>query len=105
MAYVSPLVLAEVLVLPLREGNRRLARAYRTLLARGGLFAHIPFDNEIAELAAGMRARIQRLKLADAVHGSAAIHAGCRALLSADKALKAAVKERIEVLAFDEIEV
>lgn len=70
---VSPLVLMECLVGPLRSGDFGLRDEYREFFA---MQAWLGLADEVFELAAELRARYN-LKTPDAIHLAAAIHHGC----------------------------
>ncbi len=102
-AYASLLVRAEILVLPLKTGNQAQIAFYRRLLDESGPLHSAPLTPAIADAAAALRAAHPSLKLLDALHLAAAIEAGCRVFVSGDVHLRAASKDRIAVLSYDEL--
>lgn len=80
---VSEILLAEVLVRPLREGNLELARFYRRLLTDLRSFRMVPVTRSVLLEAARLRSA-SRLKLADAIHLATAVRQGCKALVTLD---------------------
>jgi predicted nucleic acid-binding protein len=85
--HISALCMAELLVLPYRNGNRALAEDYLGLAARiTGLETH-PVSDAILDVAAVLRANINRLKLPDAIHLATASMARCDCFLTFDKGL------------------
>ncbi len=104
-AYASLLVRAEVLVLPLKTGNQAQIAFYRRLLDESGPIRMAALTPAVADAAAALRADHPALKLVDALHLAAAIEAGCRAFVSGDVRLRAAAKDRIAVLSYNELAV
>jgi predicted nucleic acid-binding protein len=102
-AWASPLVRAEVLVMPTRMGNDRLVAIYRELLSEPGTIRMAPVGSAAADASAAMRAERPSLKLLDALHIALALAAGCAAIISADRRLRAAAEHRIAVVDFDEL--
>lgn len=102
-AYASLLVRAEVLVLPLKTGNQAQIAFYRRLLDESGPIRMAALTPVVADAAAALRADYPALKLVDALHLSAAIEAGCQSFVSGDVRLRAAAKDRIAVLSYDEL--
>jgi predicted nucleic acid-binding protein len=92
---------AEVLVHPLRTGDRSLVRAYRSLLFGSDAMQTVPIGPGIGERAAGLRARY-RLRTPDALQLAASLAHGCEAFLTNDRALSRVTDLRIVVL--DELE-
>ncbi len=86
-AVVSPVTLAECLVLPYRQGNQRLAKLFFDLLTGGPGIEFFPLDETIAEKAAALRARYG-VTLADALQLACALTAGCEFFLTNDVRLQ-----------------
>lgn len=87
-AVVTPITIAEVVGGPLRSGRDALAERYRRVLTTGPNWLLRPIDDEIAMLAARLRAR-HALKLPDALQAATAVTAGCHALVTHDRDLGA----------------
>ena len=83
----SAIVLTEILVVCLREGNETRVQAYRTLLLETENLQVVPVDVAIAEEAARLRAAYN-LKTPDALMIATALQAGCEAFLTNDDALR-----------------
>lgn len=83
----SELTLAEVVVLPLRDGDDRLLTRYRDLFSHSDLIASVPITRTILERSGEIRAR-EGGKLADAIHLATAETSGCRVFLSSDKRIR-----------------
>ena len=84
VAYSSVLTLAEVLVLPLRSGDKRLVHAYREILLAGDDYELVAVTPDIAESAAEIRARYG-LGTPDSLHVASAIATHCDAMLTNDR--------------------
>ncbi len=78
---VSPVTIAEVLTGPLKAGDEALARRYRALLESWRV---VPFDADIAEGAARLRAAYG-LKWPDAVQAASALEINADALVTHDR--------------------
>jgi predicted nucleic acid-binding protein len=100
-AVVSPITLAECLVLPYKQKNSDIAKIFTELLANSENVLFYPIDEVIADKAADLRARYN-LTLTDAFQLAIAIQAECDAFLTNDADLKR-VKE-IPVLVLAEAE-
>ncbi len=86
-AYSSVLTLTEVLVMPLRQGDQRLVRAYREILLAGDDYQLIAITPEIAVMAADIRARYG-LGTPDSLHVASAVSTQCDAMLTNDRDMK-----------------
>lgn len=84
--YSASITLTEVLTLPKRTQNTKLAQTYDRYLRRSGNFTLIAITPDIAELAADMRAKYG-LKTPDALQIASAMAVGCEAFLTNDKSL------------------
>jgi predicted nucleic acid-binding protein len=82
----SEITLGEVLVAPLRVGDRELVETYMDLPEPGGPIEVVPVNQRIVLEAAALRAR-SSMRLPDAIHVATASIAGCSAFLSLDKRL------------------
>lgn len=82
-AVTSDLTLAEVLVKPKRDTNRKLEEAYLQFLVSTESFRNSAVSREILEAAAGIRAT-SALKLPDAIHFASAINQHCDSFLTND---------------------
>lgn len=100
-AVVSPITLAECLVLPYKQRKSEIAQAFTELLASSESVLFYPIDEIIADKAADLRAR-HNLTLTDAFQLAIAIQTECDAFLTNDSDLKR-VKE-ISVLVLSEAE-
>lgn len=100
-AVVSPITLAECLVLPYKQKKSDIAQIFTELLANNEGVLFYPIDEAIADKAANLRARYN-LTLTDAFQLAIAIHAECDAFLTNDVDLKR-VKE-IPILVLSEAE-
>ncbi len=96
----SVITITEVLVKPLREGNRQVAEEYRRLLVT---FPHLSIgevDRGVARLAADLRAK-HGIRTPDALQIAAALSRSATGFVTNDEAVKR-VRE-IEVLVLDEV--
>ena len=100
-AVVSPITLAECLVLPYKQKQSGIAQVFTELLANSESVLFYPIDEVIADKAADLRARYN-LTLTDAFQLAIAIQAECDAFLTNDVDLKR-VKE-IPILVLSEAE-
>ncbi|GGA89238.1 hypothetical protein GCM10011491_16380 [Brucella endophytica] len=82
----SEFTLAELLVLPYREGNDELIQLYENWIMQGSVWLDVmPVTQDVLRRAALVRCHYPRVKLPDAIHLSTAISFGCSHFLSADK--------------------
>jgi predicted nucleic acid-binding protein len=79
----SVLTLPEVLVYPLRQGNRTLAQEYRDILYYQEGLTTVEISTDIAETAAQIRA-VHNLRTPDAIQMATAISAGASFFLTND---------------------
>ena len=86
-AFTSELTLAEVLVGPIRENNRKLVGDYEGLLGGQTAPTVLPVTRLVFREAANFRA-MTRQKLPDAIHVATASLASCRHFISEDAGLK-----------------
>ncbi|MBK9124135.1 MAG: PIN domain-containing protein [Chloroflexi bacterium] len=93
--------LAEVLVQPLKAGDKDLAQRYEAVFLDSNGFHLEPLTAATARLAAELRANYT-LRTPDAIHIATAIAAGCDAFLTNDYGFKRV--EGIKVLVLDELE-
>ena len=84
---VSPITLAECLVLPYRLGESKVAEVFTDLLVNSQSVLFCPIDETTASKAADLRARYN-LTLSDAFQIATAILTGCEAFLTNDVELK-----------------
>jgi len=93
----STITLLEVLVRPLRDGNKKLANKYKAiLLSSNGLVTH-EISHAISERAAILRAK-HGLKTPDAIQLATATHHKADYFLTNDSALKKVKGMRVLVL-------
>jgi predicted nucleic acid-binding protein len=90
-AVVSPITLAECLVVPYRLGKPDLAQIFTDLMVKSESVMLFPIDEMTAEKAAELRARYG-LTLADAFQLAVAIQSACDAFLTNDADLKRVVE-------------
>jgi predicted nucleic acid-binding protein len=98
----SFLVLAEVLVQPIRTSNKTLVQQYENVLVNSSDFQLVPIGEAVSRKAAELRATYN-LKTPDALHVASAIVSGCDAFLTNDTGIKRVTE--IMVLILDELEV
>jgi len=101
VAYSSVLTLAEVLVMPFREGDQRLIRAYQEILIAGDDYELVAVTPEIAVTAAETRARYG-LGTPDSLHVATAIATHCDAMLTNDSDMKRI--SELSILMLDDLE-
>ena len=82
----STVTLLEILVQPLRTGNKRLADQYRTILLNQDRLSVVPVSSEIAELSARLRVDYA-LRTPDSIEGATAISSGASSFLTNDRKL------------------
>lgn len=87
-AVTSSLTLLEVLVMPLRTGNRPLAARYEAYLTRSGGLRMVELERPILWGAAQIRATT-RARTPDALQLATALASGCRAFVTGDRDLPA----------------
>ena len=83
----SSLTLLEVLVVPLRAGNAALAARYEAGLTRSRGLRLVELGRDELRAAAQLRALHPSLRTPDALQMSAALSAGCHALVTNDREL------------------
>jgi predicted nucleic acid-binding protein len=96
----SVITLAEVLVLPMREGKYDLAQKYETILVNSQAIDIIEINIEIARITAQLRAKYS-VKTPDAIQIATAIYYPTDYFLTNDKRLKS-VKE-IKVITLEDL--
>jgi predicted nucleic acid-binding protein len=99
---VSVMLLAEVLVQPIKTGNHELAHGYESVLMGSRSFRVESIVATTARLAAELRAGYN-LRTPDALHLATAIDTGCDAFLTNDLGLKRVTE--IPILVLDELEI
>ena len=98
VAVVSPITLAECLVLPYKQNNAEIVETFTELLANGESVLFHSIDDSVADKAASLRARYN-LSLTDAFQFAVAIQTNCDAFLTNDIALKRVTEISVIVLA------
>lgn len=93
----STITLLEVLVLPLREGNKKLADAYRSILLSSKNLETCEISNAISEKAVVFRAKYG-FKTPDSIQLATAIMRRADYFLTNDLALKQAKEIKVVVL-------
>ena len=83
----STLTLAEVLPVPLRQGDNVLVQIYRGLLTTSPVLEVKPVSLSILDAAAVIRSQTS-IKLPDAIHIATALQADCAYFVSNDQGLK-----------------
>lgn len=94
-AVTSALTLLEVLVVPLRAGDRPLAERYEEVLNRGRGLNLVAIDGGQLRAAAQLRAVHRGIRTPDALQLCAALSAGCSVFLTNDRRLPAVADLRI----------
>ncbi len=100
-AVVSPITLAECLVLPYKLGKPDVAKIFTDLLVNSASVLFYPIDETTADKAADLRAHYS-LTLTDAFQLAIAIQSGCDIFLTNDIQLKRVTE--ISVLVLSEIQ-
>lgn len=85
--FASDLVLAELMVKPLRDGKPKIAEEYALELPNFPNLAFIAPTRDIIINAAKLRSKTN-LKLIDALHLATALNAGCQIFITNDAAIK-----------------
>jgi predicted nucleic acid-binding protein len=96
-AVVSPITLAECLVLPYKLGKPDAGEVFINLLVNSESVWFYPLDETIAEKAAELRARYN-LTLTDAFQMAMAIQTGCDVFLTNDMDLKRVLEISVLVI-------
>ncbi len=78
----SPVLVAEALVKPMRDGNREIEEQYREVFASGAI-SLLDASYEVFEDAARLRAETG-LAIPDALHAATALRAGCSLFITND---------------------
>jgi predicted nucleic acid-binding protein len=97
----SVLTLTEVLIHPLRRGDRTLADAYRRILLSANQVTTIRVSEAVAEEAAQLRSRYG-LRTPDAIQLATAILSGARSFLTNDDRLPGAISS-IKIIVLGQI--
>lgn len=85
-AVTSGLTLMETLALPYRRADRELAERYEALLSRSRGLRLLELNHPLLRTAAELRAGLE-VKTPDAIQLAAALHGGCKALVTNDRRL------------------
>lgn len=85
-AVASTIALLEVLVLPLRLNDKRLAQLYRRILLNSRGLTTVAVSADIAERVANLRAQFQ-IKTPDSLHLATALHTRAGYFLTNDRHL------------------
>lgn len=101
-AVSSVITLTEVLNQPIKTGDKKLEQEYRDILVNSGSYQLVAINVQIAEVAAGLRAKYG-LRTPDALHVASAIHRSCNAFLTNDTGIKRVTE--IPILILDELEI
>ncbi|MGH9899333.1 MAG: type II toxin-antitoxin system VapC family toxin [Pyrinomonadaceae bacterium] len=97
IAVTSELAVAEVLVKPLKDQNRKVQQAYKTFLTPTFALQIVPITLAVLEDAAYLCA-MTKLKLPDAIHLATAKISGCDCLLTNDILFKSVDVSNIRIL-------
>ena len=97
----SALLLTELLVHPIRTGDKELAEKYAAILSESGGFRIVSVDRQVARLAADLRVTYN-LRTPDALHIACALTSKCDAFLTNDKDFRRI--SEINVILLDELE-
>ena len=84
--YTSEITLHEVLVHPLRRGDRNLAAAFSAWFDTGSMLTVVPVSRPVLIRAAELRAA-SSMKMPDAIHVASADLSNCDAVVSHDRRL------------------
>ncbi|TPN36632.1 PIN domain-containing protein [Mesorhizobium sp. B2-3-3] len=84
----SEIVLAELMVDPLKKGNESLVELYDNMSIGNAFVLVGTVTREVLWHAAQLRSKFVSLRLPDAIHLAAAMHFGCTQFLTADTRLK-----------------
>lgn len=84
----SEIVLAELMIDPLRKSSERLIELYDNISIGNAFILVGTITREVLWHAAQLRAEYASLRLPDAIHLSTAMHFGCTQFLTADLRLK-----------------
>lgn len=101
-ACTSVMTLAEVLVVPFKHQNPKLANEYKNLLFNGINFKIYAINSQIAETAARLRAN-HNLRTPDALQIATALENNCQAFLCNDRGLRRVTD--LKIILLDELEV
>lgn len=101
IAVISPVTLAECLVVPIRLGLESLQQDFVDLLQRGDNTIFVNIDGDTARRAAELRVRYN-LSLADVFQVAVALDAGCDTFLTNDISLKRVTE--LTVIVLDELD-
>ena len=102
LAVVSPITLAECLVMPFKLNNIQMQQNYINFLTNTREVEMVEINPEIARQAASLRATY-RLKLPDALQIAVAVASGCDRFLTNDTDLKRV--SELQILVIEELEV
>lgn len=100
-AAVSPVTLAECLVLPRRLGELQLEQAFVNFLTNTEGIEFVVLDAAVGQIAADLRVRYN-LKLPDALQVATAISSGCDGFLTNDNQVQRVTE--LQVLVIGELE-
>lgn len=92
----SFLTLSEVLVQPFKSGATQIAEKYRDILLHNTRFSLYPVDEEVAEMAARLRAKHDKLRTPDAIHLATAICRKADVFLTNDTGIPQS--EQVEII-------
>jgi predicted nucleic acid-binding protein len=84
--HTSEITLHEVLVLPLRRGDRRLVEAFSAWFDAASMLTVVPVSRSVLVRAAELRAQ-SSMKMPDAIHVASADLSSCDVIVSHDRRL------------------
>lgn len=96
-AVISTITLLEVLVLPYRVNNTKLAEAYKNILLLSPGIIVVPLSSFIAEEAARLRAKYA-INTPDAIQIATTLHGGAKYFISNDLRLKKVLETSVMIL-------
>lgn len=85
---ISTVVFHEVMIKPLRQGNRELVTGYRRLFNSFPNLYVVPVDLKVAEKASELRVNYPSIRAPDAFHIATALIANADLLITGDKRLQ-----------------
>lgn len=96
-AVISTVTLLEVLVLPYRLNNKKLAESYKNIMLNSPGITVVPVSSFIAENAAQLRAKYS-INAPDAIQIATTLHSGAAFFITNDLRLKKVVETRVMIL-------
>jgi predicted nucleic acid-binding protein len=94
----SDLTLLEVLVKPLRDGNKSLTDLFRKLLLGTSGLTCVTISRPLLQTAAGLRAT-HNLRTPDAIHAASSLEGSCTMFVTNDTGFRRVPGLKVEILA------